>query len=718
MEFKLSRKVQQQNHPLLFKIAWFNGLGAHFSMGTVIYLFALHYGAGDMTMAALYGALHITSLTSALVPSFLNGMDTSRIWSLFWKIRSIFLLGYFAIPFISNQNLQILIIIFIYYSFSISRAFGHTAYLPILRALSSKGDLPYLISNIFKIITLTSIAVLLISYIALKLPIFNSLDYAYYFLIGLGFIFNSTATYYIRKLPLTGTLQRQEGLGIGKTAIRMLKSNNYRHIFYFTILQTSLLICTPYITNFLKNEVAFHDSSIFFMTLIGLIGSFLSTQFIQITGKRISSRSMMFFTHLLLVISGLCWCFMPATWAKGNYELCAIVYIITMLGVTGSFTILNQLQANRLPEGSLLQGNICYQITTALSALLTFGLVYLNTEIFTIIEVNEYSTLFSFWIILSALVCILTLNMKSCKGRQVVEELFILTPSNLFKMYQAFRIERDKDKELSHVVEGLIAGKNQVSRDLLLEYLKSNDFRKRYFAFKTLNNYPTPEAYPYIMDEINCKTSALRQEAITSIGILKKKEAIPDLLVLLEDDSSEIRANAVKSLLRLGKELEPDTILKLYHRCVTSRHKLEIILGLVTVKHKDLLYQILKLELLQKPEQNWASSLFIYIASIHDKRESMTEVFDYEKYHQTGLDTLLDHFEYFHLEGLSRENIEKYFELNLYEDLNQNLSKHMSTPWLLAFDRISAFGILFLWNIEKETYKSEVEEHSNVYISK
>ena len=66
-----------------------NPLGATLTIGQVSVLLALHYGASDLAMGLIYGAVYLAGLGAVLAPLLLTGRDTTAITAWSWWARSL-----------------------------------------------------------------------------------------------------------------------------------------------------------------------------------------------------------------------------------------------------------------------------------------------------------------------------------------------------------------------------------------------------------------------------------------------------------------------------------------------------------------------------------------------------------------------------------------------------------------------------------------------------
>ncbi|MCK6490809.1 MAG: hypothetical protein L6R48_21365, partial [Planctomycetes bacterium] len=66
-----------------------NPLGANLTIGPVIALLALHYGASDVQMGLLYASVYLTGACAVLAPALFAGVDATRLTAGSWWARAV-----------------------------------------------------------------------------------------------------------------------------------------------------------------------------------------------------------------------------------------------------------------------------------------------------------------------------------------------------------------------------------------------------------------------------------------------------------------------------------------------------------------------------------------------------------------------------------------------------------------------------------------------------
>jgi hypothetical protein len=116
----------------------------------------------------------------------------------------------------------------------------------------------------------------------------------------------------------------------------------------------------------------------------------------------------------------------------------------------------------------------------------------------------------------------------------------------------------------------------------------------------------------------------LRREAVTLLGLLGNRAAVPHLQRLMNDGESsrgDLRAGACKSLLRLGAEVSDATVSTLYREPIGMLGRLDILIGLSSVRREELLLSLLSRDRECLQSRRWMEAAFMTAAELYQRRE-------------------------------------------------------------------------------------------------
>ena len=110
-----------RKHLLWYEI--YNGIASTFLGDTLVVLLAAYFGAGNLTLAYISGALYMAGLVLPFVPRILNGKNLEKAHSFFWMMRGIVSIGYLALFFLSGRA-AVCALVLVYSLFCIFRCVG------------------------------------------------------------------------------------------------------------------------------------------------------------------------------------------------------------------------------------------------------------------------------------------------------------------------------------------------------------------------------------------------------------------------------------------------------------------------------------------------------------------------------------------------------------------------------------------------------------------
>ncbi len=713
MILNLSRKAQREAQGRVLNYMTFNAFGVALTMTSLIPLLALYYEANDFEMGLLYAGIYITGLAALVAPLFLNGQETTRIWRRAWVTRALVGFAYLALPLLPFVELKILGLLVIYYAFMTARAIGISAWYVASKAICPARTMQSFAARNTMRHLFSALPAMALAYFALNSGFFSNEEGAFMLVLGIGGIANFLSYRVLIRMPATGYLTEGTVAGILEAFRIAFRQRPLRKVILFTFLQTVLGISIMYQINYMKIVAGLSSATLFLIIAVSMLAAMVAIYFLKVAGDHVPFRALLFSSHFALLVLGLCWLFIELIPSAGSVLVLGLLYSLSTAALSVSGNVVQRLQTVLLPEPQAYGVSMVYQVATLLGALVATGLVAALAPMtgraeFTL--VHDYSHAFTIWVLMSAGICFLTIVVRS--GRQVHfrDDLSFLTPSNLMTIYRVYRAENQAQPTSRQLLmEGAIMVPSRMGQKMILQWANSADISERSRAFRLLNRQPFPNAFDAVRGEATSAGSPLRIEAITTLGYLGNPEAWGDLLNMLGETDSMIRATALKSLYRLGEEVPEETLQEIYASASSSAARVQILAGLASTGKKESLLRILREELPEEPDTYWLSSLFLHTAQAFNRRESMTDIFNVEKESPgRGFEYILTETESALLAGVdpgavrSLSTEERYHELaRLFPGENgKNLLK-------LSFSRESALGLFFLWTVLRE--EEEIE---------
>ena len=708
MILNLSRKTQRLAQATMLRYQTFNALGVSLSVGSVIALLALHYGAGDIAMGAIYAAAHVSGLAGLLGPVLLGGAETSKAMAKAWRTRAWISAAYLLLVFVPQGYWKLATLIPLYYAFLTARAIGINSYFSIMRAICPPRTMQSFTARIQIRHSLWMLLASIFAFIVLKLGAGEAEEKSFLIIIAFGVFMNLAASRLLHQLPKTGYITEGSISGLWGGVRKICGETRLREVAWLVLLGTVQVVSALFLTNYLKLVAGYSSSRVFLITCAGVVGTIVGGQVLKVIGDRIPFRPLLFSTHLFLAVLGLLWTFVDAIPWSQRLLAHSILYTVTIMALSISQNIVQRLQANRMPQEHHYQIGMLYQVITVVGALLAVGFIGISSDMpsaFTAVNFHKYSNAFSLWTVVSLVICALSVVVRVGRTLQLAYDFSDLSPANLLtlvRVYQAEQLPRTEDRQLR--IEGVLQNPTPASQQMVLEAVHSSDVSERYFAYRMLNRNPLLEAYDPVLAEADAVESPIRSHAITTLGYLGNRAAVPHLQRYLDDEAALVRATAAKSLVRLNALNDVQAISAIYEGCPTTESRFNILSGLSSVKNRDCLLKLLEWELRHRPDPYWTRTIFNHVSQAFDLRESMTEIFNAEQQEAGGgLDYILKETEPPILPESADTVLRKQFADEAYASLPDALIGENPAPLFgLAYDRYSFIGLLFLWTEMKE----------------
>ncbi len=700
MILQLSRRVQRTAQKQVTLIGFVNALGFGLLTGQTIYLLALVYEATDRHMGILYAAPFLTTLAAVLVPFWLNGRETTSMWSRFWLLRTFVCLGYFGLLFLPPTPLRIWLFVGLYLVFLVLRAFGMAGYFTVIRAFAPPGETSQLMA---RSLGAGQVGVLLATIFGFWVTRSNWLgteERNLFLLIGLGTVFNGLTSWLISRLPRTGYLTDGSRRSLVQAFVETWRKSSLREVALVVVLHAVVAVFGGYLISYMRNVALFGVDHIFFYTVLGVVASILISRILKMIGRWVRPRILLCATHGFLAILVLLWALLDLlprlAYSVGGV---ATLYSLTILCMTASHIVSMQLRTGRLPLQHSVEHSIVFDCMQTVGALLALGTAFLLSYLAQgrPLDLHDYSLFFMVWALVSLGTCVFALRMRS-GGASTWGEFSALMPSSIFTIIRANRLEQEDLPIRRHLsLEGLLLTPNQVSRELMLEHLRSPDTGIRTSCIRVLMGYPLDEAIPALLAEARSPYSPLRREALTALSFTGRGDLVPELWALWDSASPDVRPALVKALLRLDAPLTEQQIREVWRACPRG-HQGDIFIGLALSRDRmPLLFELLAGELAQQPDSYWSQPLFDWVAAAADRRASMQDIFCEENLRPGGgIDHLIANYEGKWPTGIDKRICRQLVLEHAHDRLNELLQAVVPAAWVKIYDRSSALGVLFL----------------------
>jgi len=704
----LSRKTQREAQARALRHMSFNSYGASLSITSVVPLLALFYGAGDLVMGLIYAAIYVTGLAALFSPLFLDGAETTSVWRRAWFGR--FLVGgaYLLLPLLPSSGWKIAGVLIIYYSFLTCASIGISACYVAQKAICPARTMQSFVARNTIRHVVSALPAMIVAFLVLDGNLMASEEAGFMLVLASAVTANFFAYYLLRKMPATGYLTEGTVAGLIQAFRIAFQTRNVRQVIVFTFLVTMLSISVMYQINYMKRVIEFSSATILFITALSMGGTLLAAVTLRIAGDHIPFRALMSSCQLVLIGVGICWIWVEAIPFAHTVAFVAVLYTLSAAALTVSGNVLHRLQTVRLPASHSYTVSVVYQIVTVVGAVVATIIVAVTAPLTRMQDsglIHPYSNVFSLWVCMSAGICLMTILVRGERGLQFSKDLAALMPSNLVTIFRVHRAELQTtpgNRQL--LMEGALMIPSRMSRAMMLKWAGSADTTERYRAYRLLNRQPLPEAFETVACEAASDTSPIRVEAITTLGYLGDRRAITLLQRILAAKDLSASAAAMKSLYRLGVDVPPQKMRDLFYGSASNATRLHVLTGLSSAAKRDELLALLRAEIPSRPDPYWLRSLFLHVLEAYGRRESMVEIFDAEQEKSgEGLNYILTEDDVPLLPDATRAKLRDLFQQEEYPRMSQCLDSAILGDLLsVAFDRVSALGLLFLWTVIEE----------------
>lgn len=608
-----------------------NPLGATLTIGTVVQLLALHYGASDLAMGLLYGSQYLTGLLAVLAPLLLAGRDTTAVTAGAWWLRSFIGAGLLLLPLLAHDAVKAWALVAIVTAFFAVRAVAMATMPSVVRALCAPRDLPRLNASAQLRWHLGSLVTSLLALLVLRHSgAFPSVETAYWLLLALGLVFNLVTSWLLSTLPPTGTIERLSPRALLGSLHEVLAERGMREVVMLTLLQVPLAVAAAYQINALKRWLLLDDGAVAAVTLGGLLAAILGTRALVRISGRIPARILLIGSHAGLLACASGWLglgLLPWTWRAGTGMGLAVISTL-FLAISGA--TLGALTNQRLPPGAAVGVSAIYQVVGVVAALLGIGAVAATEPLARWLGLPEgsYGHAFALWGLLSLVICVVAGRITARGLGDFFEDLAQLRPANLGTLFRAhdLPVRGESGPGGQRAIEGLLVEATPASRELLLEYLRSPRTRHRHAALRALVEQPLDEAVPLVAAEARDRDSPLRLEAATALGFIQTATARACLHQLVEDPDRAVAASAWKGLLRHGVEPDRPRLLAFYRSLDGARQRMEIQFGFAARRDRDGLAACLAWELERGTGPAWLRSTLLRLAECLGCEEAVAEL--------------------------------------------------------------------------------------------
>ncbi len=653
----LSPTELTRGRKIFLAYTFFNVLSFLLINSNLIILFALKLGANSFIIGLLSSFIQISYLFMLVGRNLIKKMGAIRLFGTFWTLRYILMIPVVFIPLLHNlkinfQTASLTILLFSVLAFNISRGIAVTSYNPVIGELAGDKDKGNFLSKV-QIINhalVISTGVLIALYLSKNAPITK-----YTLFIGIGIASGLIGSYLIFKLPEPVASDRGITKSFRESISNVFKIKALRKFFVFLFTSSlSIAMLVPFVLVYFKNVYHNLDSQVIFFTVAGGFGALSMALINGFIIDRIGPKPLTLIYGSIIVLILIPLLLTPSfSISTREYIFACLTFFFTYMGTRGILNT-NQLYFFSLikPEERLNLG-ILYFLTMGISgtggSLLGGALLDNFQKYFSGSQVLAFRTYFTILLVLYLITIILTFTLKDIGTYTIRDAMSIIfSPRDLRAISLLNKLGKSKSlSEEKHIIQALGVSGSPVTKEELLQRLKSPSFSIRAEALNALNNVPIDEKIESaLISEIKNHHYTTAYLAAEIIGRRKIKSGEKALKQTLTSKDYFLVGKSMVALAQIGSRDTIPHIIKILSKTTNPRLIIHAAWALQIFKEKKAIPALLnKLE--EKNSPFVRDEIILSISGILDFFDWFYPMYTtfLESAHE-GIEVLLDKLKY------------------------------------------------------------------------
>jgi len=548
----LSQQERERGRKHYFSFALFNGLGFGFLADTTIYLLAIHFGASNVQLGYISSLMYLSGVILVVTPRIVDGRNLIGVFFWAWFLRGLVGLINALVLFASGQA-AVAVVMASYTLFCLFRTVGVSLNNPVVQMLSTPSNLGNMLTHNTAYFNFGSIFGRIFSFVIVSIESFKGLA-GLLILQAAGFVFNTVASLFIRKIPCREKVDIPPGQNVWAVLVRNVGNRGrfLSMLLYWNYL--SLTVFIGFTIPLLKKVSGLPQNLVFLYTLVTATATTLSMYMTRPFIDRVRSRPFIVATCVCDVVFFAAWAFvLPST----PVALLFVLGFVSMFtkGVNQSMIAKNMIFST--PPKEHVTYNSMINFVAGLFALLfgfAAGFAADAGESFRPSFANQYYLVFLTASALSLTSVFLSLLIVEKEDDDFPGAGGVFTSfENLKSLIDVHYLDKTEDPDKRQTI--LMSLKYNSAPFALKEIrniLKNPLSSETEEVLKSLFSKPRPKLLPAILDIANDPGSYHRATAVFALGAYPDRRVEERLVAFLDDPSPRIRSSAAKSLARIG----------------------------------------------------------------------------------------------------------------------------------------------------------------------
>ncbi len=584
----LSEEERQKGQKRVYWFQAMNGMGFNFMGETPVYLMAIHFGASNIELGYISSVIFLTGFILVGLPRLLAGKNLVNVQSAAWFVRGLVVLFYLALLFLEGRS-AVLLILIVYTLFCLARMVGIAVWNPLIKMLTTSQNRGIVLAQGNIANQTSSVISKLISFLVTSFQHFSGI-------IGIlllqifGVFFNTAAAIQLKRIPCRETVEYRRGRNIFVILKDSFKRKERRYPLVLKWVTVAVIVLNGLTIVFIRKEAGFNSNVVFLYSMVMALAIILSGLFARTFADRMGSRPLLIGMNILLSVVYVIWILLPVS---GSIDL--PVYIYFILGFFTNFflwsgnVLISRVLVNTMPEDESFSYNAMTNFVTAFFSLFSGiigGLLIDTGQHAELVLFNTYSYLFSFAMVLSLLLVVLSLRLidkGSMSARETAAILFSFEGMRAYMDIGKLNVTEDPVRKRT-VLLSISQNEATVATEEIRHIIASPLSSGKGEVIKLLFSHPRPALLPELLKEAGDTGSYHQLKAVFALGAYPGKETEQLLLHLLDSPDISVQSNAAKSLSRIGHKESLDKI-RLYAN--KADHAWDRINFLIALKNMD-----------------------------------------------------------------------------------------------------------------------------------
>ncbi len=516
-----------RKHLLWYEI--YNGVSSTFLGDTLVVLLATYFGAGNLTLAYISGALYMAGLVLPFAPKILNGKNLEKAHAFFWLMRGLVSLGYLALFFLTG-NAAVWAIIFVYSLFCLFRCVGlmmNDYSQKSVSSLQNRGDV---ISRSSAAYNEVSVVAKVISFLATSLQQISFIV-SVVALQMVGVLANFFSSWHLSKIPCRTTISYNAKRSMF-SVMKETFQDTYKAMAIVAkwLFQTAAIVLAMSVP-FLNHVVGLPSNVVLLYTVFGGIALSLAGVASKEFSDRIGSRPLIIIAGFALAVVCLLWTIIPPDRPTAFFMILGFLYNFLC---QFCINLVNRLIVQTIPDDEAITYNSMVSFGLGATALIGSLLAGVFANVGVAMSQTMDKTVFYIFGIDFGNGYSFTFLLAFCMVA--------------FATFMIVRIKEHRSLSTSEAAQALFSLHGLRAFSMMDKLDKPMEPLKRKILLMNLGNNVTGVSTAEIHQKLASPFSYDKQDFIRALEVRPRPELVEDLITIASDDDSYVQMDAIAAL--------------------------------------------------------------------------------------------------------------------------------------------------------------------------